>query len=333
MASAALSYGAAPGLRFACRLDGRGGCDDLDWAGVEAWQRDDGVLWVHLERDSAEAAAWLLQRSGLDPVLAEALLADDTRPRVDSGEDSLLLFLRGVDHRAGEPDVDLVPIHIWATAQRVISLRDAGHYLMALRDLREALINGRGPRTSGELIVGIADKVVRDVEPLLEELDAEVDRLDEQTHASASQDRRRELGALRRRAVELRRYLAPQREALHRLQLEEVSWLNRRDRLCLREITDRTVRFVDSLDSVRDRATLLHEELTAQLSEQIGRIASRLTALSAILLPPSLVAGMFGMNLGGIPGGDWPWGFWLVGAVLAGMIALEVWILRRLGWV
>lgn len=330
--AAQLAYGVSPGLRFAVRLDGRGGCVDLDWAGVAAWQRDDGVLWVHLERDADATADWLLNHSGVDPVIAEALLADDTRPRVDSGEDSLIVFLRGVDHQTGAADVDLVPIHLWINAHRVISLREQGHYLMALRDLREALVNGRGPRTAGELVVGIADKVMRDVEPLLDELDATADRLDEACEGEAPDDWRHDLGVLRRRAIELRRYLAPQREALHRLQLEEVSWLNRRDHLYLREITDRTVRFVDGLDAVRDRATLLHEDLASQLSERIGKVATRLTAVSAILLPPSLIAGLFGMNLGGIPGGDAPWGFWVVVAGLAALMAGEVWLLRRLGW-
>jgi zinc transporter len=332
MAQAPLAYGTSPGLRFACLLDGRGGCVNLDWAGVAAWQREDGVLWVHLERDAPEAADWLRHRSGVDALIAEALLSEDTRPRVDAGDDSLLLILRGVDHQPGTEHVDLVPAHLWVTPHRVISLRDSGHYLMALRALREALVNGRGPRTPGELVVGIAEKVVRDVEPLLDELDAAADRLDEACEAEAPQDWRHELGALRRRAIELRRYLAPQREALHRLQLEEMSWLNRRDRLSLREITDRTIRFVDSLDAVRDRATLLHEDLAAQLSERIGKIATRLTAVSAILLPPSLIAGMFGMNVGGVPGGGVEWGFWAVVAALCALMAAEVWLLRRLGW-
>ena len=50
-----LKYGEQPGLRFACVLDGRGGCRELDWPGVEAWKPEDGVLWVHLERDSPDA--------------------------------------------------------------------------------------------------------------------------------------------------------------------------------------------------------------------------------------------------------------------------------------
>src|SRR5262249_37559615 len=61
-----LTYGAAPGLRFASVLDGNGGCKDLDWEGVRKWRAEDGVLWVHLERDDSAAQAWLQNDSGLD---------------------------------------------------------------------------------------------------------------------------------------------------------------------------------------------------------------------------------------------------------------------------
>jgi len=68
--TASLTYGAAPGLRFASVLDGNGGCKDLDWEGVRHWRAEDGVLWVHLERDDPTANAWLQNDSGLDPVIS-----------------------------------------------------------------------------------------------------------------------------------------------------------------------------------------------------------------------------------------------------------------------
>jgi zinc transporter len=327
-----LTYGAAPGLRFACVLDGRGSARQLDWSELRQWTREDGVVWIHLERDAPEAQAWLRDESGVDPVIVQALLADDSRPRVDAGEDSLLVFLRGVNRSEHEDPVDLVPIHIWIHANRVISLRDCNHQLSALRDIREALSAGRGPAGPGDLLVRIAAKVIRDVGPVLDELDEEVDRLDEQCEIDMSRDWRSSLGELRRRALELRRYLAPQREALSLLLTAEVSWLNRRDYGYLREVADRVLRYVETLDVIRERATLLNDHLTAQTSERIARTSNRLTALAAVLLPPSLIAGLFGMNVGGLPGSDSPWGFALVALGLLGMMAGEVWLLRRFGW-
>lgn len=66
------------GLVAAFQLDGRGGGRRLDWAAVDGWQPDDGVLWIHLHRDSAATQQWLHERSGLDPLVVEALLAENT---------------------------------------------------------------------------------------------------------------------------------------------------------------------------------------------------------------------------------------------------------------
>ena len=130
-----------------------------------------------------------------------------------------------------------------------------------------------------------------------------------------------------------RRATARQQAELIRLQVEEAIWLNRRDRVHLREVTDRVLRYVESLDVIRDRATILHEDMTAQIAERISRTSNRLTAIAAIFLPPSLVAGIFGMNLAGIPAHEHELSFGIVTAIMVGLMVLEAWILRRLGWI
>ncbi|MSO71940.1 MAG: zinc transporter ZntB [Alphaproteobacteria bacterium] len=328
-----LRYGERPGLRFACVLDGRGRARDLSWDELRQWQPSLGVLWIHLERDAPEAQRWLLEESGINPVMCEALLAEESRPRVEDVEEALLAVLRGVNAGASGPDaLDLVPIHLWIDANRVISLRDKDHFLLALRDIREALVIGKGPTGAGDLFVRITEKLVRDVEPVLAALDDEVDHLDDQLQELDSETARHRLGDQRRRAIHLRRYLSPQREALFRLQVEDMPWLSRRDKIHLREVTDKVLRYVESLDTTRDRTTILHEDLTALVSERISKNANRLTALAAILLPPSLIAGTLGANVGGIPGSDSPWAFAVVVGVILTILPLEIWILRRLGW-
>ncbi len=122
----------------------------------------------------------------------------------------------------------------------------------------------------------------------------------------ASAEARVKLGDIRHQAIQLRRYLSPQREALFRLQIEEMSWLEKRDKIHLREVTDKVLRYVEDLDAIRDRATILHEDLTAIVSEQISKTSNRLTLVAATILPPSLFVGLLGSNVEGIPGHDHP---------------------------
>lgn len=332
------TYGAEPGLRFGLLLDGKGGCSQLDWAEIADWRPEQGILWIHLERDDPAAAEWVNHTAGLDPVVAEALLAEESRPRVEAIDDGLLIILRGVcatspdDERQSLTELDLVPLHLWISGQRVISLRDKGHYVTALRDIRRALHSGKGPCHAGDLLAKIGDKLVRDLEPVLDAMDEEVDELDEMIFHGDAREVRERLKLLRRRAVQLRRYLAPQRDALGRMEHEDSSWIVERDRVRLREVTDKLMRFIEYLDSIRDRTTILHDDLSTVISERIARNSNRLAALAALLLPPSVVAGLFGMNVGGIPGVNDSWAFAVVVAFVAISSVATLWFLKRANW-
>ena len=228
--------------------------------------------------------------------------------------------------------LELVPIHLWIDPYRVISLRDKDHFLMALRDIREQLVAGKGPVGPGDLFVQIAEKVVKYVEPMLDEMEEHADELDTTLLESDTRQCRAQLGDLRRRAISYRRFLAPQREAMFRLQVEETSWLSKRDKVKLREVTDKLLRHVEGLDALRDRTTILHEDLTAHVNEQIAKNSLRLAVVAALLLPPSLVAGLLGVNIGGIPGADSPLAFGILCLIVIVLMPLEYLLLRRLGW-
>ncbi|MSP83834.1 MAG: zinc transporter ZntB [Alphaproteobacteria bacterium] len=337
------SRNARRGLRFACLLDGKGGCRDVDWNGVRAWQPADGVLWIHLERDDPDAQAWLEAESGIDSLSVRTLIAEESRPRIEDVGDALMMVLRGVNVGMDEdeedppasqvlPDGDMVPIHLWVEERRVISLRDKGHQLIALRDIRDALRKGKGPITSGGVTVKIAEKVVKYAEPIVAELEANIDDLDDNLNRLEPGEARRILADARHKAIELRRYLAPQREALLRPQTEEFPCLSPKNFQHLREVADKVQRHIESLDAIRSRAAVVHEDLAAIVSERIATSSHRLTVLAGIVLPPSLVAGMLGANIGGVPGQGNAWAFPVFALIVLVLIPLEIWVLKKLKW-
>jgi zinc transporter len=323
--------GVEPGLRFAALLDKRGGCCELDWQGVHAWEPAQGYLWVHLERDEPEAECWIRERSGIDPLIADILLAEESRPRIEAIGQALLLVLRGVN-LAEKETVELVPIHVWIDDQRAVTLRDKAHTLSALRDIRVALQAGRGPKRAGMLLTLIADKIVRDLEPVIDDMEEVMEWLENEVVGTASPQLRHRLADARRQAIHLRRYLLPQRDALFRLRDEETDLVNERDRMRLGGVIDTVARHLEDLDALRERATLLHDELRAVISERIAKTSYRFTAIAGLLLPPSLVAGLLGANVGGIPGQDNPHAFLEVLALIIVLLLLQWALLRRIRW-
>lgn len=312
-------------------LDGEGGGRPLDWPEIRQWKPEDGVLWVHLDRKGAETRRWLAEDSGVDPIVCHALLEEGVRPRVLPVDGGLLVVLRGVNLNPGADPTDMVGLRLLIDDRRVISLR---HYrLMAINDIREAIDRGQGPKNTGDLLVAAAGGLVERMGPVIAEIDEHIDTLEDQVLRSHSTALRSALAEVRHQAIALRRYLAPQRDVVSRLPMERVKWLDDMQRALLREVADRTMRYVEDLDSGRERAQVVQDELNNRLADQMNRTMYLLTVVAAILLPPSLLTGLLGINVGGMPGVESPWAFATVAVVILVIAVIEVALLRRLRWI
>lgn len=319
------------GLIYAYLLDGEGGGREVGWPEIEAWRAGQGLIWIHLDRVGAKARQWLAQDSGIDPVVRRTLLQEDVRPRALAMGENLLVVLRGVNLNPGADPEDMVGVRVWFEKDRIVSLRH--RRIMAVQDLRDGLAEGRGPTGPGEFLCLLAERLIERMSPVVGEIDDRVDRLEEAVLSAHSGELRHTLGEIRREAIGLRRYLAPQRDVIARLPSEQVGWLNNVHRGYLREVADRTLRYVEDLDAARERAAVTQDELNSRLSDQMNKTMYLLTVVAAILLPPSLVTGLLGVNVGGMPGVEHPWAFTVVVVLLVVLAVLEVILLRRLKWI
>lgn len=318
------------GLIAAYALDGKGGGTPLDWQGLQQWRSDEGFLWVHLDFTHAEAQRWLRQDSGVDEVVCDALLADETRPRSTALKNGLLVMLRGVNTNPGADPEDMVAIRLWLEGRRVITTRR--RRLLSIADVRQAIDSGDGPGTPGELLVDLADRLVVRMAHVIDAIEEDVDRLENEVVESERVQLRHELARLRMEVIGLRRYLSPQREAMTRLTQERVDWLSDNDRVRLREINDRVVRYVEDLEAARDRAGVVQEELNNRLSEQMNNRMYVLSLVAAVFLPLGFLTGLLGINVGGIPGAEYAYGFEVVILFLIVLVALQIWLFKRRRW-
>ena len=321
---------AVDGLVAAYVLDGKGGGRKLDWAGVRAWKPEKGVLWVHLEHDAPTAIHWIGAESGLDPVIAEALLAAETRPRAFVDGDGLLVTLRGVNLNPGAVPEDMVGLRIWLREHLIVTVRRRP--LMAMVTMRERLEKGRGAAGAGEFLAQVAGLLVERMGPVIGELHDGVDALEDGLGTLAAAEIREGVYGFRHQSILLRRYLAPQREVLARLATETQPWLVPRAKMELREVADRLLRHIEELDEVRERAVLLKDELIAILSEKTNRTMYLLTVVAAIMLPLSFLTGLLGINIGGIPGSDNPAAFGIFLGFLSIVVVGQVIFFRFRKW-
>jgi len=140
---------------------------------------------------------------------------------------------------------------------------------------------------------------------------------------------RQTIVSIRKRALTLRRYMAPQREALTRLSTETPTWLDEYFRVRLRDITDRLIRYIEDLDEIRDRAILAQEELAARLADEMNRKTYVFTIVAVVFLPLGFLTGLLGVNVGGVPGLDEPQAFnylvFLCCAISVGLLGYFKW--------
>jgi zinc transporter len=290
-------------------------------------------IWLHLDRQSAQAQGWLYRKSGLDRVTVQALLQEETRPRAARHGRGYLINLRGPNLNEGADVEDLVTLRMWAAEDVLITLR--ARPVRSATDVRKLVEAGEIDTSTGALVAGIADRLTDRMETVLDDFDDEADRyedelLDPKTHIDRSV-----LPEFRRRVLQVRRHIMPQREALSTLVRDgaQSGLFSEQDLLFLRESADRITRLTELVENIRERSTVLYEEAIQKSTEETNQRLFVLAILSAVFLPISFVTGLFGVNLGGIPGSGSPAAFiTLVVALAISAIATLV-LLRWQRWI
>lgn len=318
-------------LIFSYLLDGTGAGTKLDWDKINNWTAKNGVLWLHLDYKTEQAQQWFSDKSELEPIVIEALLAEDTRPRCTPYPGGLLVILRGVNLNPGANPDDMISVRLWIEKSRIISIRH--RKVMAVDDIKKATESGNGPIDAGDFLVQLAKGLSYRIGDVLTQVDDAVDALEDEVIEQGTYEQRSKLSALRRQIIRLRRHLAPQREVMTRLQTEKIPFLSDINRIHLRETTEHVARYVEDLDSAKDRASVCQEELENRMAAQTNKTLYILSIITAIFLPLGLITGLLGINVGGIPGSENPLAFIFVCLLLIVIVVGQVMIFRKKSWV
>ena len=319
------------GLVHALQLDQQGGAKEFpDLQSIPTLSPQEFPLWLHFDYTDQQAQAWIAEHSGLDAVLSDALLALETRPRVTVSRDGLLIYLRGVNLNPGAAPEDMIAIRLVVQRNRIISTQRRG--LASVRDILGELKSGQGPQSVGGLVAELVDRLTWYMDDVIERLEADLQALEE-SRVKDPRERMVQIGSLRRRIITLRRYFAPQRDALLRmLQLEQSEIFSDAHRVVIREAVERLQRLMEDLDMFRDHATLAQEEVQGETADQLNQRMYVLSIITGLFLPLGFLTGLFGINLGGMPGAESQFGFaWFVG-ILAVVLAICSVLLYRRRW-
>jgi zinc transporter len=292
--------------------------------------RGPGFLWLHLHGWDEEDFALLRRQDTIPDVAASALVATETRPRCDQVEFGAIVNLRGPGETDPNDSDRLVSIRLWVHHNRVTSV--SRRRLSATKRVME-LVDAGKITDPGDLVAAFARHISLELDPQVAELGDCLDDIETGLEETTSLYRHRTtITRVRADAIGFRRFVAPDRDALLTLAALDFDWLSQDDRLHIREAADKFARMAEELEAVRERAGLLHEQITDLRAEQLDQRALLLAIVALIFLPLTFITGLLGMNVEGIPYAKEPWAFWgVVGfCVLIGLLVVAYF--ARLHW-
>lgn len=286
-----------------------------------------GFVWIHLHGDGDVVAAWLRTHAHLPDYVIDPLTAVETRPRCDAIGRGAFVNLRGLSDDQLTSADPLASVRLYASAGRVHSV--TRRKLTAFHTVVEA-VEGGGVADPGDLIVAFASAITEQLDPLIADLGDTLDECEEALDPTRIFEQRRAVTHTRVRAIGYRRFLVPQRSALEKLGQLPGDWLQQDDRLHLAAAADRAARMAEEVDSIRERAALIHETLTDLRAEQLDQRSLQIAIVAMVFLPLTFLTGLLGMNVKGIPFADEPWAFAGVVALCVAMsAAIVAWFVRK----
>ena len=318
---------------FICayRLNGDGSGTAVDEGMLQSVSPPSGPIWVHLSARSEGARSWLETQAQLpDETLLEALLAEDTRPRMQVHADGILLILRGVNLNENAEPEDMVSIRIWIESGRFISVQLRN--LRGVEDMRQRLESGAGPVDIGDLVTSFIEGSIVRMSPVMGDLTDGIDDLEDRILQMDLQGIREQIISTRRKAIIFNRFLTPQKDIVQKLTEVQLDWLDRKNILRLQEAQNDITRFVEDLQALRERAHSVQEEVANILTERLNRNTYVFSMIAAIFLPLSFLTGLLGINVPGIPGADDPEAFLVFCGILVAVVVAQVALFKRLKW-
>ncbi len=221
-------------------------------------------------------------------------------------------------------------IRIWIDKIRVITVQRRD--IIAISDLRNKIETGSVIKSSTEFLYNLIYQILLNIAPFLYSTNDLLDDMERRVLIDNDLKLREEIVAIRTRSAIFKRNLTPQREVIKRLSSSNSSLVNEWSQRHFHESLDHISNIMEEIEETTNRSLILHTELANALSEKINRSMYKLSLITLIFLPLTFLTGLFGVNLAGIPGSSNEVSFYLFSAVMALIIIIQIFFLKKKGW-
>jgi magnesium transporter len=288
------------------------------------------IVWLDLEDPSDDELAMIQEEFSIHPLAIEDAQHRNQRPKMERYEGFNFLVLYGLSVRDG--DLQEGEIQSFVSPRFLITLRFPPAF-----DLKAVVVRAeRSPELvkegGGFLLYALLDEVVDRYFDVVDRLEDESETVEEDVFSEdTAEDVQEWIFRLRKRVMVFRRRLGPLRDVMQLLQGQQ-ELVTPALQAYYRDVQDHLVRTLEFVDNLRDLLTSALEAHLAQVSNRLNEVMKALTSWGAIILVPTLIAGVYGMNFRHMPELNWVFGYpFALGLMVVAASGLY-WMFRRRGW-
>ncbi len=289
---------------------------------LERRRAEDGWVWLDVTYESAAEVAEVCAEFGFDHLAYEDVVDESEFPKLDDYSDyifAILFALGSHDNRIRPRELDVFLGPGYLVTLHTDPLPAVDWMIEEVQQVPALAVGG-----PDQLLARLVEASTRRVIPLMDHLEHELELLEDRAVAGDVQVPG-DLQALRRDTIELRRMTSPQRQVLNALTREGLPHVGERARLRFENVDDLLFRVTESLDASRALLAAVLDTYRSTVAEDMNEVMKVLTVFSAILLPLSLMAGLYGMNFANMPELQWQYGYFGLLAVMA-VTAVALWL-------
>jgi len=295
----------------------------------------DGLRWINIERPGPLDRAWLEEHFEFHPLAYEDVASRNQRPKVDEFPDHLFIVLHFPVFDSAVGRLNAGELDIFIGSDFLITLPNTPlqpvEYLFercrASDEVREQLFS-RGP---GYLLYKVVDDAFDYCFPMLRKMGNKLDRIEEEIFEGRSEEIVRDISNVKQEIINFRKIIRPQRPVLRDLERTKQVYLAEDHELYFDDIVDASERIWDMLENYKEVVEALEETNESVISHRLNDIIRVLTSLSVVILPLTLIASIWGMNVR-VPGVGSIEAFWIIIAVMVVLLVGTLTYFRRRGW-
>ncbi|MBN1871578.1 MAG: magnesium/cobalt transporter CorA [Candidatus Omnitrophica bacterium] len=276
----------------------------------------EGVLWLDLLKPEKSEMDILENIFELHPLTLEDCINTITRPKIEQFDNYMFIVIHAASTTPRSQRVRTIELNVCLGKNFIITIHQEpikGVGTAVERTQKNHQIMSKGPDSLLHLVI---DSLVDNYIPVLDVMDYKISNIETQVLANPTQKTLNDIFAAKKDILYLRRFIGPQRDTINFLSKENFQFIHNKRKVYFRDVYDNMIFINDTIDNYRDVINGAFDAYLSKVSDRTNEIMKMLTIIATIMMPLTLITGVYGMNFSHMPLLKWHGGFYIVFVVM-----------------